>query len=313
MNSSGYAEGIAILLFICALSEPLILAHADGFTSAGLVLPPAAPRSHAMRLVGQLCSRIVSAALYMPFMIGQYAPGAMLFAAPVDFTPPSHSIVRSPEGRVRALSVGAAFIWCTLAALVDTPLGDPAARAILSCRMFQGPSAHLLDVPLSATVEFLFGVTKIRSLQQRPNPDHPRAGSAVRALHAATVADAALRRALELEAADPLLDGWVDRITPLVVGEIPVYLLNSLPDFTDSRLDDVPLSQVLQPLTTDWYPLPPEQPGAPPEAPACPKSAFELLTPSGAARLSGWIDHQLRDLGRSRSRRGQVGHRALLL
>ena len=102
VNSSGYAEGIAILLFICALSEPLILAHANGFTSAGLILPPAAPRSHAMRLVGQLCSRIVSAALYLPFMIGQYEPGAMLFAAPVDFTPPSHSIVRSSEGRVRA-------------------------------------------------------------------------------------------------------------------------------------------------------------------------------------------------------------------
>ena len=301
VNSSGYAEGIAILLFICALSEPLILAHANGFTSAGLILPPAAPRSHAMRLVGQLCSRIVSASLYLPFLIGQYEPGAMLFAAPVDFTPPSHSIVRSSEGRVRALSAGAAFIWCTLAALANTPLGDPATRAILSCRMFQGPSARSLDVPLSATVEFLFGVTKLRSLQQRPSPDHPRAGAAARALHAATAADLVLRRALELEASDPLLEGWVDRITPLVVGEIPAYLLDSLPDFTDSRLDDVPLSQVLQPLTTDWYPLPPEQPSAPPEAPVCPKSAVELLTPSGAARLSGWIDHQLRDLAQVRS------------
>ncbi len=75
-----------------------------------------------------------------------------------------------------------------------------------------------------------------RSLQQRPDPDHPRAGAAARALHAATLADAALRRALELEGDDPLLEGWVDRITPLAIGEIPAYLLEVLPDFTDARL-----------------------------------------------------------------------------
>jgi hypothetical protein len=254
-----------------------------------------------MSLISRLSGRIVSAALYMPFMIGQYAPGAMLFTVPVDFAPPPRSIVRSPAHLAGALSAGAAFVWCTLAALAGTPLGDPASRALLSCRMFQSPGTAPLDIPPAATVEFAFGVTKLQSLQQRPNPDHPRAGAAARALHAATIADAALRHALELEAADPLLEGWVERITPLVVGDIPTYLLESLPDFTDTRLDDVPLSQVLRPLTTDWYPLPPEQPAAPSEAPSCPKSAFELLTPSGAARLSGWIDHQLRDLAHVRA------------
>ena len=301
MDIRGYSEGIAILLFVCALAEPLILAHANGFTSAGLILPPGSPRSQAMSLISHLCGRIVSAALYMPFMIGQYAPGAMLFTVPVDFAPPPRSIVRSPAHLAGALSAGAAFVWCTLAALAGTPLGDPASRALLSCRMFQSPGTAPLDIPPAATVEFAFGVTKLQSLQQRPNPDHPRAGAAARALHAATIADAALRHALELEAADPLLEGWVERITPLVVGDIPTYLLESLPDFTDTRLDDVPLSQVLRPLTTDWYPLPPEQPAAPPEAPSCPKSAFELLTPSGAARLSGWINHQLRDLAHVRA------------
>jgi hypothetical protein len=162
--------------------------------------------------------------------------------------------------------------------------------------MFQPPHSNPLDVPPSAAVEFSFGVTKLRSLQQRPDPDHPRAGAAARALHAATLADAALRSALELEGDDPLLEGWVDRITPLAIGEIPAYLLESLPDFTDTRLDDVSLSPILRPLVTDWYPLPPEQPGAPPEAPLCPKDAFELLSPEGAARLRAWFDHQLRDL-----------------
>ena len=301
MDTRGYAAGVNILLFICALAEPLILAHADGFQSAGLILPVPTPRPQAMSLIHKLCLSVVSAALYLPFLIGQYSPGALLFAAPVDFAPPPESVVRSPSARAQALSSGAAFVWCTLAALSETPLGDPAARAALSCRMFQSLDAAPLDVPPSEAVEFAFGVTKLRSLQQRPDPDHPRAGAAARALHSATLADAALRTALLSEASDSLLEGWVDRITPLVVGDIPAHLLEALPDFSDARLDDVLLSKVLQPLTTSWYPLPPEQPNPGPGAPTCPRSAYDLLTPAGAARLSGWIDHQLRDLAHIRA------------
>ena len=301
MDTRGYAAGVNILLFICALAEPLILAHADGFQSAGLILPVPTPRPQAMSLIHKLCLSVVSAALYLPFLIGQYSPGALLFAAPVDFAPPPESVVRSPLARAQALSSGAAFVWCTLAALSGTPLGDPAARAALSCRMFQSLDAAPLDVPPSEAVEFAFGVTKLRSLQQRPDPDHPRAGAAARALHSATLADAALRTALLSEASDSLLEGWVDRITPLVVGDIPAHLLEALPDFSDARLDDVLLSKVLQPLTTSWYPLPPEQPSPGPGAPTCPRSAYDLLTPAGAARLSGWIDHQLRDLAHIRA------------
>jgi hypothetical protein len=62
VDTRGYAEGMAILLFISlfisALAEPL-----RSFTSAGLILPPAAMRPAAMRLISQLCGRIVSAAL----------------------------------------------------------------------------------------------------------------------------------------------------------------------------------------------------------------------------------------------------------
>ena len=299
VDSRGYTEGIAILLFVCAIAEPLVLAHANGFTSAGLVLPAASPRSRAMRLITHLSGSVVSAALYLPFMIGQYAPGAMLFATPVDFTPPTNVVVRSPTQRAQALAAGAAFVWCTMGALAGVPLGDPATRAILSCRMFQSPGTPTPGVPLLAAVEFAFGVTKLRSLQQRPDPDHPRAGAAARALRAATLADAALRQALDASADDPLLEGWADRITPLVIGEVPPHLLENLPDFSDARLDNVLLSQVLRPLTTAWYPLPPEQPAGPPGK--CPSDAYELLTPEGAARLSAWVAHQLRDLAHIRS------------
>jgi hypothetical protein len=51
-----YAAGIAILIFICALAEPLILAHANGFISAGLILPaPDTSRPQAMRMISELC------------------------------------------------------------------------------------------------------------------------------------------------------------------------------------------------------------------------------------------------------------------
>jgi hypothetical protein len=120
-----------------------------------------------MRLVSELCGRIVSSALYLPFMIGQYAPGAMLFAAPVDFAPPPSAIVRSPAARARALSAGADFVWCTLAALADVSLCDPAARAALSCRMFQPPhSKPLVLSAVGGSVPFQVRVRPPRAVAQ---------------------------------------------------------------------------------------------------------------------------------------------------
>ena len=79
VDMRSHPQGTAILIFISVLATPLILAHANGFASAGLILPPATPRPDAMKRVQRLCKTMVSATLYLPFMVGQYITGAMLF------------------------------------------------------------------------------------------------------------------------------------------------------------------------------------------------------------------------------------------
>ena len=256
-----------------------------------------------MKRVQHLCGVIASSTLYLPFMVGQYDAGAMLFTAPVHFAPEPSSIVRTPEQRAALLAAGAGFLWCTLQALGGSALADPATRAVLACSMFRSPGRAAADAPLAEAVEFSFGVVKAKSIQRRPAADSPRAGAAARALFATATADAALRHALDRATGNDrhLLSGWMERITPLAVGEIPSHLLEALPDFSDSRLDDTPLSGLLTPLTTSWYPLPPPQArrhGAPSQ---CPREARDLLTPAGARRLTEWVDHQLRDLQHVRS------------
>ena len=306
-----HPQGTAILIFISVLATPLILAHANGFTSAGIILPPATPRPDAMKRVERLCETMVSATLYLPFMVGQYATGAMLFTAPVHFMPEPSSIVRTPERRATLLAAGAGFLWCTLQALGGSPIADAATRAILACSMFRSPGRAAADAPLAEAVEFSYGIVKAKSIQRRPSADSPRAGAAARALHTAAAADTALRLALgqalsATASEDPhLLSGWIERITPLAVGEVPAHLLEALPDFSDARLDETPLSDLLRPLTTSWYPQPPRQAEALGTPAECPRDARDLLTPTGARRLTSWVDHQLRDLEHVRAEKAR--------
>ena len=118
-----YLQGTAILTLISVLATPLILAHANGFASAELTLPFATPRPDAMKRVQRLCETMVSATLHLPFIVGQYSTGAMLFTAPVHFMPEPSSIVSTPERRAALLAAGASFLWCTLQALARCSTG----------------------------------------------------------------------------------------------------------------------------------------------------------------------------------------------
>ena len=82
----------AILLFVSVLGQPLVLAHADGYTTAGLVMPPGSKRHEAMAHVQMLATAMVTCTAYIAFMIGEYANGARVFAAPVDYQPPAEAI-----------------------------------------------------------------------------------------------------------------------------------------------------------------------------------------------------------------------------
>ena len=291
----------ALLVFITVLGQPLVLAHVDGFTTAGLVLPIATRRAAAMLEIQKLCGALVTSASYIAFMIGEYSNGTRVFTAPIDYCPPESASCRSPDQRRRLLTRGAAFVWCTLAALQGTPLADPAARAILGCQMFVKPLSSLPDDPNLSSgqhVEFNFGVERARSIVSRPVLDHERSPPAWRALAHMGKFDAALALGLgaAVAAGDALLDGWMERITPMPIGEIPSHLLDNLPDFGDSKLDSALLSAQQHPLSTPWLPLPPQQPAAPAEAPECPASAADMLTGEGRRRLEAWMEATRQDL-----------------
>jgi hypothetical protein len=289
----------ALLIFVSVLVQPLVLAHADGFTSAGLVMPVSSKRPEAMAAIQHLCAAVATSASYIAFMVGEYANGVRVFTAPVDYRPPPEAICRSPAHRRAMCRRGAAFVWCTMAALAGTPLGDAAARAILSCEMFVKPVQVLADAQLSTdAVEFNFGVERARSAIGRPLLDNENSPPTWRALAQLAVADTALVTALEAATAagDALLEGWAGRITPLSIGDVPQHLLENLPDFSDAKLDSTPLSVQPRPIRTAWLPLSPRQPPAPADAPACPRGALEMLTTDGRRRLERWLEATRLDL-----------------
>lgn len=224
----------------------------------------------------------------------------MVFAAPVDYQPPAEAICATSQQRRRRAARGSAFIWCTLAALGGTPIGDAATRAVLGCEMFVKPVSTLSDGVLSSdsAVEFNFGVERARSVLQRPLLDSDQSPPAWSALAQLTRHDSAIVAALGAAVAggDRLLEGWAERVSPLVIGDVPAHLIANLPDFEDSRLDAVSLTPQAHPLSTKWLPLPPSQEPAGPEAPSCPRRALELLTPEGRARLIDWLDQMRLDL-----------------
>ena len=289
----------ALLIFVSVLVQPLVLAHVDGFTTAGLVMPIAAKRPDAMSAVQRLCSAVTMATSYIAFMIGEYTNGARVFTAPIDFYPRPDAICRTSEQRRTWQRRGVAFAWCTVAALAGTPIGDAAARAVIGCDMFVKPVRLLADAPLSAdAAEFNFGVGPARSAINRPLLDSETSPPAWRALALLARADAMLVGALNAatDAGDLLLGGWSERVTPLSVGDVPPHLLENLPDFSDDRLDSSRLSVQAAPLRTAWIPKPPRQPPPPADAPPCPRSAEEMLTDEGRVRLTEWLEAQRADL-----------------
>ena len=61
--------------------------------------------------------------------LGRYQGAATLIALPVAGRPKEEAVCRSRAVRVKRVASGAAFLWCTLAALAGTPVADVAARA----------------------------------------------------------------------------------------------------------------------------------------------------------------------------------------
>ena len=255
------SETMAAVLFICALGQPLVLAHLNGFTAIGLHASGSA-RSAMLGQIKALCSVPVTAAHI--FMIGQYLAGAELFTAPVDFAPEPHTICRSCAQRVAR---GTTLAWCTLAALQGTPLSDAATRAFATTEMFRGPSTSLPDAPADG-VRFDFEASSAaQSVARRPADE--RTAPAWSAPQRMLQQDHALVSSLlgSVSSGDSLLDGWAERVQPLDASSGPRELLGHAPSFD---VDGIPLSPPPAPLRLPWLPRPPLQKPAAPDPPACP-------------------------------------------
>ena len=298
INLRNATEGACVLMFVCTLLQPLVYAHVNGFTVHGIITARDAPRSSAMGLIMRLVASAIPTVLALAYMIGQYASGCRLFAAPVDFAPPEHLIVRTgAQRRVRA-AAGATFLWCTLGALSGTPAYDAAARVVLGTEAFVKPQHVLADAahitPGGPPVVFDTGCTRETSVMSRPALLHEKSPSALRVLEEAHIASAGLLDTLRLHASDALLEGWEFALRPLPTSELPEDLLEKLPDFSDAALDDALLPAATTPYSLDWVPLAPPQLPPHPDQPSCP-SWLDVLG-NGASRAEEWFASQLADL-----------------
>jgi hypothetical protein len=241
-------ETASVLLFVSVLVQPLIYAHVNGFTVVGMAPPARSTRPVAMKVVQELCQSVWQGARVLAFLVGEYASGARLFAAPADFAPPEASVCRTRPQRLRLLAAGATFVWCTLSALSDTAAHDSAARSLLATQAFVKPLDQLADAArltgVGDPIEFVTGVTRATSIIQRPILDSENSPPAWRALAISTEWDAQLLSLLAEAAGDALLDGWAEVVRPIPVGDIPPHLLENLPDFSDERLDVLPMPAV---------------------------------------------------------------------
>ena len=286
-----------VLVLVSVLSAPLVYAHVNGFTVLGAEMPERLSRPDCQRHA-QGWTDLASDAVHHSFMVGEYVGGCRLFTSPLDLLPPPSAVCRSARQRRRLLSSGASFVWCTLAALGDTASGDVAARSLLAVESFVKPMSQMVDFASAGSapaVTFRFGAAPATSLLRRPIASLA-SPPAWRALADSIHSGQLLESALRAERLDHLLDGWLERITPLDSTAIPPEMLDQLWNFADERLSQAALSPVKPPLRTPWLPRPPLQPAPSPDAPACVRSPLEMLPPAARARLDAWLDATLADL-----------------
>ena len=205
----------AVLLFVCVLAQPRILAHADGFTVYGVELPEVKARNQCMGLVQDWVSAVASTTSYYAFLVGKYIGGARLFTAPVDFAPAPGEVVRTPTQRRRRAAAGASFIWCTLAALTGTPVSDAATRAVAGVTAFIKPTNVLASAPSAEGLSiFRVGAAPAVSLLRRPLLENEASPPRWAALSAMAHADKLIISALTsaIATSDRLLSGWAERV-----------------------------------------------------------------------------------------------------
>eukprot|EP00965_Chrysotila_dentata_P135550 4481080-Pleurochrysis_carterae.AAC.1 len=90
------------------------------------------PRSSALKVAQHWLQAACTVTGLACFLAGEYASGPRLAVAPVPAQVPASQVARTPAQRRSALRSGAAFVWCTIAALAGTSTSTVAARAAFS-------------------------------------------------------------------------------------------------------------------------------------------------------------------------------------
>eukprot|EP00965_Chrysotila_dentata_P030715 1022945-Pleurochrysis_carterae.AAC.2 len=134
-----------VLLCVVAIrTQPLVLAHADGFIVIGANLSAPHPRACALRVAQHWLHALLSTSSALAtFLVGEYAGGPRLAVAPVPFVVDHDAVARIPASRRRALAAGASFLWCTLAVLSGTVAHPSFARAVLAAEALVRPVPNI--------------------------------------------------------------------------------------------------------------------------------------------------------------------------
>ena len=290
-------SGFGIYL-VTMQASPLVYAALDGYSVIGAELALTLHRPAVLRVACRMLDSMLGKGA-CAFLAGEYLGGARIVAAPLDYRPNSHELVRTPAAREAMNKAGWKMAWCTLGALAGSIIHDAAARAVASCAALCAPTTHLADSPSlghPTLTTFRIGVYGTR-------PVHDRARDLV---SYRTPAGDALRRDWlfthmlqeRLLADDSSMSDdlalWADRLQPPELSDIPSELLDQLPSFSDGRFDQLTFAKLPKPHALARLVRMPRQ-ESPPEG-VCPRSAFDLLLPEAAARLTHWLHWAMDDL-----------------
>ena len=289
-----------MLFFVTTLLQPLVFAHLSGMRVLGAELPlTMSPKTTSLRVIEHWAKLAWGAtASATTFMVGRYLEGPRVGVTVIPFQPAEDDIIRTPQGRERALKRGRRFAWFTLSALAGCALADPAARVFASVEAFRRPVYHLADELLCTAAEggtpFVFGGLCAANLVSAPRLRLLRTPGetllAEDAYNAMLLREACLQGVSE---GCPLLVGWAERIRPPEV-DLHDELASLRPDYSDVSLLEYHFAPVYVPPTTAWLLRMPAQLDR--STPFCVTSPMQLLTRGAERRVHTWLDKLLDQL-----------------
>ena len=286
-----------LLCFVAMQTVPLIFACLNGFTLLGANLEVATPRGVGLAIATRWAEHAIRATS-STFLVGEYRDGARLFTAPLNYHPPASDVVRTPAERRARAKAGAAFAWCTLAALAGCMAYDPAGRASAACAALRGPINAFADAAVFGHPKlstFSVGVFSAAPMVDQPDPFPFQPSSVEQALRRDWNSARWLKEALLKESVgDEDLGFWAEKIQPPRLEDIPPSFLEKRPTFDDSRLATLPFVADYSPPQRSRLLIKPPQPPLP--SGRCVRTVFDLMPDRIGRRLRAWLWRTLEDL-----------------